>query len=84
MSLKTSDLTAEVVRPGDEGYDDAARVFFATGRPELTSVAKDVVHTVRIVGASSRVHRRRLSEHVATLVAREGLSCGGSIRSHGG
>ncbi len=54
MSLQTSDLTSEVVRPGDEGYDDAARVFFATGRPELVvrprdpdEVAAAVRHAVR-------------------------------------
>ncbi len=54
MSLQTSDLTSEVVRPGDEGYDDAARVFFATGQPELVvrprdpdEVAAAVRHAVR-------------------------------------
>ena len=26
-------MAAEVLRPGDDGYDDAARVFFATGQP---------------------------------------------------
>ena len=35
MSVTETDLTAEVLRPGDEGYDEAARVFFATGRPAL-------------------------------------------------
>jgi FAD/FMN-containing dehydrogenase len=27
--------SSEVLRPGDEGYDEAAKVFFATGRPAL-------------------------------------------------
>ena len=29
MSLTETDLTAEVLQPGDHGYDDAANVFFA-------------------------------------------------------
>ena len=33
--------TAEVLRPGDEGYDEAARVFFASGRPELVVRPRD-------------------------------------------
>ena len=41
MSLTETDLTAEVVRPGDHGYDDAARVFFATGRPALVVRPRD-------------------------------------------
>jgi FAD/FMN-containing dehydrogenase len=55
MSLhETTDLTAESLRPGDEGYEDAARVFFATGEPALVvrprdadEVAEAVVHAVR-------------------------------------
>src|SRR3954468_5983826 len=31
----------EVLRPGDDGYDDAARVFFATGRPALVVRPRD-------------------------------------------
>jgi FAD/FMN-containing dehydrogenase len=42
MSLTETDLTAEVLRPGDEGYDDAARVFFAIGRPDLVVRPRDV------------------------------------------
>jgi FAD/FMN-containing dehydrogenase len=41
MSLDETDLTAEVVRPGDDGYDDAARVFFANGRPALVVRPRD-------------------------------------------
>ncbi|HEY0951610.1 FAD-binding oxidoreductase [Nocardioides sp.] len=41
MSLHEIDLQidqgAEVLRPGDEEYDDAARVFGATGRPALVA-----------------------------------------------
>jgi FAD/FMN-containing dehydrogenase len=54
MSLTGTDLTAEVIRPGDDGYDDAAKVFFATGRPALVvrprdpdEVAAAVRHAVR-------------------------------------
>lgn len=37
MSLQQTDLDLEVLRPGDEGYDDAARAFFADGRPALVA-----------------------------------------------
>ena len=41
MSLQETALAAEVLRPGDDGYDDAARVFFATGRPALVVRPRD-------------------------------------------
>jgi FAD/FMN-containing dehydrogenase len=48
--------SSEVLRPGDDGYDDAARVFFANGRPALVvrprdadEVAAAVLHAVREV-----------------------------------
>ncbi len=55
MSVQeTTELTVEAVRPGDDGYDDAARVFFATGRPALVTrprdageVAAALAHAVR-------------------------------------
>ena len=54
MSLTDTDPTTEVLRPGDDGYDDAASVFFATGRPALVvrprdagEVASAVRHAVR-------------------------------------
>lgn len=33
MTLHYPDLAVDALRPGDDGYDDAARVFFATGEP---------------------------------------------------
>jgi FAD/FMN-containing dehydrogenase len=54
MSLQETDLTLDVLRPGDDGYDDAARVFFAGGRPALVvrprdpgEVAAALEHAVR-------------------------------------
>ena len=35
MNVHETAMATEVLRPGDDGYDDAARVFFATGRPAL-------------------------------------------------
>jgi FAD/FMN-containing dehydrogenase len=35
MSLSEPTLATEVLRPGDDGYDDAAAVFFASGSPAL-------------------------------------------------
>ncbi len=41
MSLQETDLTVEALRPGDDGYDDAARVFFASGEPALVVRPRD-------------------------------------------
>ncbi len=41
MSLHETDLAAEVLQPGDDGYDDAARVFFASGRPAMVVRPRD-------------------------------------------
>lgn len=35
MSLHQTNLIVDALRPGDEGYDAAARTFFATGAPAL-------------------------------------------------
>ncbi|HET9419808.1 MAG TPA: FAD-binding oxidoreductase [Nocardioides sp.] len=35
QQLQTTALTGEVLHPGDEGYDDAARAFFGDGAPAL-------------------------------------------------
>ncbi|KQZ68852.1 FAD-binding oxidoreductase [Nocardioides sp. Root151] len=50
----TGTLDTETVAPGDEEYDDAARVFFGTGAPELVvrprdadEVAAALAHAVR-------------------------------------
>jgi FAD/FMN-containing dehydrogenase len=54
MNMHDTELTAEVVGPGDEGYDDAANVFFGTGMPALVvrprdpdQVAAALAHAVR-------------------------------------
>ena len=41
MNLQGTAMAADVVRPGDDGYDDAARVFFATGRPAMVVRPRD-------------------------------------------
>ncbi len=35
MNVHDTALACEVLRPGDDGYDEAARVFFAAGHPAL-------------------------------------------------
>ncbi|HST64211.1 MAG TPA: FAD-binding protein, partial [Mycobacteriales bacterium] len=35
MTLHQTDLAVEALRPGEEGYDEAAETFFGTGRPAL-------------------------------------------------
>src|SRR5262245_29580876 len=54
MRLHVTDLAVESVRPGDDGYDDAARVFFGSGEPALVirprgadEVATALVHAAR-------------------------------------
>jgi len=42
MTPTGTHLTAETIRPGDDGYEEAARVFFATGRPALVVRPRDV------------------------------------------
>jgi len=41
MTLHQTDLNVEALRPGDDGYDDAAKVFFATGAPALVVRPRD-------------------------------------------
>ena len=41
MNLQQAEPAVETVRPGDNGYDAAARVFFATGRPALVVRPRD-------------------------------------------
>jgi FAD/FMN-containing dehydrogenase len=41
MSVHETDLTVEALRPGDDGYDDAAKVFFASGEPALVVRPRD-------------------------------------------
>jgi hypothetical protein len=54
MTLYLTDLGVEALRPGDENYDAAARVFFATGDPALVvrpcdpdEVASALTHAAR-------------------------------------
>jgi len=41
MTVQLSELAGEALRPGDAGYDDAARVFFGTGAPALVVRPRD-------------------------------------------
>ena len=41
MNLQETALATEVLRPGDDGYDEAARVFFAAGRPAMVVRPRD-------------------------------------------
>jgi FAD/FMN-containing dehydrogenase len=41
MNLHQTDLAVEALRPGDDGYAAAARVFFATGEPALVVRPRD-------------------------------------------
>ncbi len=60
MSMTETDLTAEVLRPGDDGYDDAARVFFAAGRPAMVVRPRDPDEVAAAVRYAAR-HDRAVS-----------------------
>jgi FAD/FMN-containing dehydrogenase len=54
MTLSTTEPAVEALRPGDDGYDAAARVFFATGQPAMVvrprspdDVAAALAHAAR-------------------------------------
>ena len=54
MSMHETGMAAEVLRPGDDGYDDAARVFFATGRPDLVVRPRDADEVAAAIGYAVR------------------------------
>ena len=54
MSMTETDLTSEALRPGDDGYDDAARVFFADGRPALVVRPRDPDEVAEALGHATR------------------------------
>jgi len=41
MTLQRAEPAVDTLRPGDDGYDDAARVFFATGAPAIIVRPRD-------------------------------------------
>jgi FAD/FMN-containing dehydrogenase len=66
MSLSTTNPAVEVLRPGDDGYDAAARGFYRTGRPalvvrpraahEVAGALRHAAHTDRPVAVRSGGH----------------------------
>ena len=72
MTLKLSDLAVEALRPGDAGYDDAARVFFAAGAPALVARPRDPGEV-----AAALAHAAR---HGLAVAVRSG---GHSLLGHG-
>jgi FAD/FMN-containing dehydrogenase len=56
MSLQHTDLTVEAVRPGDDGYEAAARVFFATGEPALVTRPRDPDEVAAALAHAGRHH----------------------------
>ena len=56
MSLQHTDLTVEAVRPGDDGYEAAARVFFATGEPALVTRPRDPDEVAAALAHAARHH----------------------------
>src|SRR5690606_608976 len=61
MNLKQAVMATEVLRPGDEEYDEAAKVFFATGRPAVV-VRPRTAHEV--AGALDHAARQGLAVSV--------------------
>ena len=54
MSLHQTDLAVEALRPGDDGYDAAARVFFATGEPALVVRPRDPDEVADVLANAAR------------------------------
>jgi FAD/FMN-containing dehydrogenase len=54
MNMHDTATATEVLRPGDDGYDAAARVFFATGRPALVVRPRDPVEVAAALRYAGR------------------------------
>ena len=54
MSLQQTDLAVEALRPGDDGYDAAARVFFTTGEPALVVRPRDPTEVAAVLAHAAR------------------------------
>jgi FAD/FMN-containing dehydrogenase len=54
MTLHETDLDVEALRPGDDGYDEAAHVFFATGAPALVARPRDPDEVARALAHAAR------------------------------
>lgn len=55
-SRAVTDLPVDTVRPGDDGYDSAARVFFATGRPAVVVRPRDPDEVAAALAHATRNH----------------------------
>jgi FAD/FMN-containing dehydrogenase len=54
MRLQQTTLSAETLRPGDDGYDVAARVFYATGEPALVVRPRDPAEVAAVLTHGAR------------------------------
>ena len=54
MRLHQADLAVETLRRGDDGYDAAARAFFATGEPELVVRPRDPAEVAAALAHAAR------------------------------
>jgi len=72
MTVQSSELAVEALRPGDAGYGDAARVFFRTGAPALVVRPRDPDEV-----AAALAHAARLGLAVSVR------SGGHSVLAHG-
>src|SRR4051794_415322 len=72
MTLQQAEPAVDTMRPGDDGYDDAARVFFAAGAPALIVRPRDPDEVAAAVAYAA--------SHELTLSVRSG---GHSALGHG-
>jgi FAD/FMN-containing dehydrogenase len=54
MSLHQTELAVEALRPGGDGYDAAARVFFRTGEPALVVRPRDPDEVAAVLAYAAR------------------------------
>jgi FAD/FMN-containing dehydrogenase len=54
MNLHQTDLAVEALRPGDDGYEAAARVFYGTGEPALVVRPRDPDEVAAVLAHAAR------------------------------
>src|SRR3954447_9125791 len=72
MTVQHTNLAIETLRPGDDGYDEAAQVFFAAGLPALVVRPRDPEEVAAALAYGAR--------HGLAISVRSG---GHSVLGHG-
>lgn len=79
MNLYRTDLTIEALRPGDDGYPAAARVFFATGAPALVVRPGDPGEVAAVLDHAARYRRAVAVRSGGHSLLGHGTNTGGMV-----